>query len=515
MGITWLLVLAFAAPAFAAPALVEIGRFAEPTWAGSPPGDKERVFVTERAGKIFVIEDGAASLFMDLTATVLNGPGNERGLLSLAFPPGYATSGTFYAYVTAADDGRIEVREYTGANPVPRVLVSIPHNRTNHNGGQLQFGPDGLLYAGTGDGGGGDDPDRRAQDPLSQLGKLLKIDPATGTVTTASMGLRNPWRFSFHPDGRIIIADVGQGRREEINVGPPAANYGWPCLEGTLPGVVPDARCAGIESAVPVLEKTHGAPDGFCSITGGYVVRDPGLPTLHGRYVYGDYCNPALRSVDLAAPASDAAIPGLSAPGLSSFGEDGCARLLVVSLRGQVWRMTDGTPTPCEVEEPTPTPTASPTVTASPTATETAVPTVTAIPTETPTETATPSPTPEQTVTPEPTQLPSPTPTASPLPAVPTPAPTPVRVTPRPCAVSMRVTGQYSLAKRRYLSVALRTDAACRVTISAPSFTQVRVNLTPGQRRVVKLRRPRGAAKRITVTVRTPATTLRTTVRAP
>jgi glucose/arabinose dehydrogenase len=226
-GITLWLVLTLAAPAAAAPSLVSLGTFSQPTWAGSPPGDRERVFVAERAGVIRVIEDGASSEFMDISASVLATPGNERGLLSLAFPPDYATKGKFYAYVTAGGVGAIEIREYTGTNPTPtRVLLTVPHPRSNHNGGQLQFGPDGSLYAGTGDGGGGNDPDRQAQDPASYLGKLLRIDVATGTVTRAAMGLRNPWRFSFHPDGRIVLADVGQDAVEEINVGLPTTTAG-------------------------------------------------------------------------------------------------------------------------------------------------------------------------------------------------------------------------------------------------------------------------------------------------
>ena len=364
-GITLLLVLALAAPAAAAPSLVSLGTFSQPIWAGSPPGDKARVFVAERAGRIRVIENGVTSTFMDISGTVLSNS-SERGLLSLAFPPDYASSRKLYAYVTAQSDGRIEVREYTGNDVASvRVLLSIPHDQAgNHNGGQLQFGPDGRLYAGTGDGGGSNDQYGHAQNVDSRLGKLLTIDVADGTTTQVSVGLRNPWRFSFDPQGRIVIADVGQGAVEEINRGL-AGNYGWPCFEGRRTGPRADTRCA-TGTAQPLVEKTHGASgDGFCSITGGYVVRDPGLPTLLGRYVYGDFCNAALRSVDLDAPTTDAAI-GINVAGLSSFGEDACGRLLVVSLNGPVSRMTDGPSTPCEPEEPTPTPTptATPTATA-------------------------------------------------------------------------------------------------------------------------------------------------------
>ncbi|MBE2319112.1 PQQ-dependent sugar dehydrogenase [Solirubrobacter sp. CPCC 204708] len=469
---------ALATPASAAPSLVPLGAFDSPVWAGAPAGDKQRVFVAERGGGIAVIRDGAATTFMTVPRVLAGG---ERGLLSLAFPPDHALTGKFYAYVTAAGAGDIEVREYTGADPASeRVLVTIPHPRSNHNGGQLQFGPDGRLYAGTGDGGGRDDEERQAQDLTSRLGKMLRIDVATGTTEIVSRGLRNPWRFSFAPDGRIVIADVGQEAVEEINVGL-AADYGWPCFEGSQTGPRPDAGCA-TGSAMPAVE--HPQTDGFCSITGGYVVRDPGLPTLHGDYVYGDLCKSKLRAVDLADPttARELDVP-VSSP--SSFGEDGCGRLLVVSLEGAVSRLTDGESTPCadepgEPEEPTPTPTE--------------------VPTETPAE--------------EPVE----TPTASPLvqPAAATPAPTPVPRTAdtRPCTVSMRISGQRQLAKRRYLSIALRTDKPCRVTISAPSFRRVTVRLQPGPGRVVKLRRAYGTAKRISVLVRGPGADVRQTVRA-
>jgi hypothetical protein len=139
-----------------------------------------------------------------------------------------------------------------------------------------------------------------------------------------------------------VIADVGQNQREEVNVGL-ADNYGWPCREGAQ-AYLTDPGCDGAVLKEPVFDRPHSA--GFCSVTGGYVVRDPGLPTLLGRYLYGDYCNAPLRSVDLANPASDAAV-GLSMSGLSSFGQDACGRILVVSLDGPVYRLADGAPSAC------------------------------------------------------------------------------------------------------------------------------------------------------------------------
>jgi Glucose / Sorbosone dehydrogenase len=348
-GVLVALVFALAAPAHAAPALVKVGDFSSPTYATSAPGDGNRIYVVEKAGTIRIA--GQAAPFLDLTQDTLSDD-TERGLLSMAFAPDYATSGRVYVYLTTKPAGEIQIREYrrSAANPyiadpaTARTLAAIPHgDAANHNGGQLQFGPDGKLYAGTGDGGGGNDQFHHSQDPSSLLGKLLTIDTNAGGATIVAEGLRNPWRFSFdRGGGQLVIADVGQDQYEEIDLGL-AANYGWPCKEG-LHDHGSDPGCDSIPTAAPVLEHTHA--EGFCSITGGYVVRDPGLPALQGRYLYGDYCDAPLRSVDLANPASDAPI-GINVSGLSSFGEDACGRILVVSLNGPVSRLVDGAPSTC------------------------------------------------------------------------------------------------------------------------------------------------------------------------
>jgi hypothetical protein len=223
-----------------------------------------------------------------------------------------------------------------------------------------------------------------------------------------------------------------------------ADNYGWPCREGTL-AYLSDAGCDGVATHDPVLERPHSG--GVCSITGGYVVRDPGLPSLLGRYIYGDFCAPALRSVDLAAPASDAPV-GLSVGGLSSFGEDACGRIYTVSLNGPVSRIQEGAATPCGKPSPSPSPTATPT--------------------------------PIATVAGDP-------------PAV-------VRSA-RPCAVSLRVTGLRSVGRRHRLSVALRADEPCRATVSAPGFRTATARLVPGLRTVVALRTARLRRGRLDVRV--------------
>jgi glucose/arabinose dehydrogenase len=368
-----LVVLALAAvPASAHAAtvtLAKVGDFTAPVYVAAPAGDTSRVFVVQRGGAIALVKDGVVSTFADLTGRVLSG--DERGLLSMAFAPDYATSGLFYVYYTArSPTGQITVEELRRdpANPdradagYARVLLTIPHDQqSNHNGGQLQFGPDGSLYAGIGDGGSGGDPSGNAQDVTPapptvvagvnhdyRLGKILRIDRATGAFTIFSYGLRNPWRFSFdRATGDLIIADVGQDRYEEVNFAPApgngaGANYGWNRYEGvhTYPGGDPAGGAPG--TVLPVIEYPHGPA---CSITGGYVVRDAALPELARTYVYGDYCTGELSGAVLPGGAPHAL--GLNVPGLSGFGEDGCARVYATSLNGPVYRFaTTGACTP-------------------------------------------------------------------------------------------------------------------------------------------------------------------------
>jgi glucose/arabinose dehydrogenase len=365
------LVAALAPPASAAPELVKLGDFDTPVHVAGPPGDASRVFVVEQPGRIqlMVNGQGQATPFLDATADVL--AGGERGLLSMAFSPDYQSSGRFWVYMTvkaAASTngtvGQIQIREYRRADadhavPTPiRTLFTVDHNQAdNHNGGQLQFGPDGMLWAGTGDGGGSDNDavPGSAQSPTSLLGKLLRVDPnAGGPPAVWASGLRNPWRFSFdRENGDVVIGDVGQGAIEEVDWAPapargPGANYGWPCFEGRAA----HNSCSAPGAVAPTLEKTHSG-DGYRAIVGGYVVRDAGLPTLAGRYIYGDNSSPGLRSVVLATPSSDAAT-GMSLSGLSSFGEDACGHLFATSVSGGVYRIQDGALSPCPSGTPSP-----------------------------------------------------------------------------------------------------------------------------------------------------------------
>src|SRR5919108_1264018 len=350
------LALLCAAPAAAAPTLVELGRFASPVHVAVPPGDSQ-VFVVEQDGLVRLAGSGAT--FLDVTDRTDGG--GERGLLSIAFAPDYEASGLFYVFLTTTGSNYslqvIEFRRSAGdrsrADPASaRMLLSIPHpNQDNHNGGQLQFGPDGMLYVGTGDGGGGNDSEGNAQRLDRELGKILRIDPRTGAAAPGNpfgsrvwaYGLRNPWRFSFdRGTGDLVIGDVGQDAWEEVDRAPASGggvNYGWPCFEGTHPNV----SCTAPGATPPTFERSQGS--GYCSIIGGYVVRDPGLPTLAGRYLYGDICLAGLRSTTLVGD-DDRAEP-LSVPQLTSFGEDGCGRLYAVSQAGPVYRIQDGEPSPC------------------------------------------------------------------------------------------------------------------------------------------------------------------------
>ena len=352
------MVAGFFASSAQAAKLTSVGTFSSPVYVTAPPGDTSRLFVVEQAGRIRLIKDGVVqgTPFLDISGLVT--AGGERGLLSMAFAPDYATSGLYYVYFTSTTGpGDITVDEFrrSGGNPdvsdpAPRrTLFTISHSEfPNHNGGQLQFGPDGLLYAGTGDGGSGGDPHGNAQNPNSNLGKLLRINPANNAATPEvfALGLRNPWRFSFDRQTHdLIIGDVGQGREEEIDFAAApgrgqGANYGWNRFEGDL--TYPDGNPvssfpAGITG--PVI--THTAASGWHAIVGGYVVRDPALTDLAGRYLYGDEAKGELWSATLPV-ACDDAFTGLTVPHVSSFGEDASGHVYAVSLDGPVYRLDPG-----------------------------------------------------------------------------------------------------------------------------------------------------------------------------
>lgn len=319
--------------------------------------------MVEREGTIKVMRDGEPrGTFLDITGKVRCCDG-ERGLFSIAFAD-WKDSRRFYVYYTdGSGDLVIEEYRYRKNDPTRadrttgRKLLDIEHSRfSNHNGGQLQWGPDDLLYIATGDGGGGGDPLENAQDPGSLLGKMLRINPLrnpdgglkygiprdnpyvgeSGQDEIFSRGLRNPYRFSFDKD-RIAIGDVGQDRFEEIDFrtikGARGANFGWDNYEG-------NARFEGgtlDNHAKPVFTYSHSG--GRCSITGGYVARDEDLGSLRGRYLYGDLCTGEIRSIR-ASPggASDDSGTGLLKDGLVSFGTDAQENVYVIAS-GDVFRI--------------------------------------------------------------------------------------------------------------------------------------------------------------------------------
>jgi glucose/arabinose dehydrogenase len=332
--------------------LAELGAFDDPVYVTQPrAGDDGHLYVVEQCGRVqrIPIQGGDPELFLDVSELIVCG--GEQGLLSVAFAPDYADSGLLYVYYTdtEGDERIVEYRRTPGDPPTAdpdsaRELLAIEDFASNHNGGLLLFGPDDRLYAGTGDGGGSGDPERTAQDPDSPLGKLLRIDTDDGDTAIAALGLRNPWRFSFdRRGGDLWIGDVGQNELEEIDSATraeitardPDLNFGWSAFEGTQPFNA-DQRAPGARP--PTLE--YGRDRG-CSVTGGYVVRDPRLRTLFGRYVYGDFCEGELRSFTAEAgrPAGDDRALGPQVPSLSSFGEDADGHMYATSLEGPVYRL--------------------------------------------------------------------------------------------------------------------------------------------------------------------------------
>ena len=328
------------------PSLVPVVRgLTSPVWVGQAPGEPRRLYVVEQPGRIVVVENGRvrARPFLDIRPLVQTS-GNEQGLLGLAFSPQYARNRTFYVNYTAKPDGRTLVVRYraSAGRAIPgsaQVVLSVEQPYENHNGGHVLFGPDGKLWVGLGDGGSGGDPENRAQNPDSLLGKLLRLDVrrTRPEPELVAIGLRNPWRYSFdRRTGDLWIGDVGQGEIEEIDRLPRGTtglvNFGWDVYEGTKRY---EDKALGPGALVqPVAQYTHA--DG-CSVTGGYVYRGKAVPRLAGRYVYGDYCSGIVWS--LPAGGGSVRREPVEVPELTSFGEslDG-AQLYAVSRAGTIYR---------------------------------------------------------------------------------------------------------------------------------------------------------------------------------
>lgn len=351
--------------------LAPVTKVDQPTFLGAPEGAGDLAYVTERQGKVVLLDGGKeAGTFLDARRWV-GCCEVETGLFSVAFPPDYERSRRFYVYFTNRQDN-IEVDEFRSSRRNPRrasprtrrkVIEIRQTGDVNHNGGQVAFGPDGLLYLATGDGGSFDDPSGNAQRKGLLLGKLLRIDPTprrakgkrgygipssnplvgkAGRGEIYARGLRNPFRFAFDR-GRILIGDVGQDRREEVDVetvrSARGANFGWNVYEGTKRFGGGDIK----HHAKPAFEYPHNG--GACSIVGGYVVRDPKLKRLRGSYVYGDYCSGELRSLRVRGTRAgrDRSLGVGRRPGVVSFGLDARRRIHVIELEsGRISRLVAG-----------------------------------------------------------------------------------------------------------------------------------------------------------------------------
>jgi len=328
----------------------------------APAGDA-RLFIVEQPGRIRVVKNGTllAAPYLDLSAKLTSG--GERGLLGLAFHPNFATNGYFYVNYTDLQ-GNTQVERYHASpsadvadanSALPILNVTQPYS--NHNGGNVVFGTDGMLYIGMGDGGSGGDPQGNGQNLATLLGKMLRIDvdgaspykiPTNNPFVNQAgargeiwaLGLRNPWRFSFdRVAGLLYIGDVGQNAWEEVDVvtaNRAGVNYGWVTMEGKHCYNATTCNQSGLE--IPVLEYSHS--DG-CSITGGFVYRGSAIPAIQGHYFYSDYCTGFLKSFKYAAGAATIQHTWDVNPGsVLSFGEDSQGELYILSANGTVYRIT-------------------------------------------------------------------------------------------------------------------------------------------------------------------------------
>jgi glucose/arabinose dehydrogenase len=329
--------------------LVVVARgFDSPVHVVAPRSEPRRLYVVEQRGTVRVIERGRVrpGLFLDVRGRVQ--AGGEQGLLGLAFDPRYAANRLVYVNYTDRDGDTHVVRYRTnGRRALPasaRELLRVDQPYSNHNGGNLVFGPDGSLYVGLGDGGSGGDPEGRAQNPDSLLGKMLRLNvrrPGSASVIVG-LGLRNPWRYSFdRATGDLYIGDVGQGEVEEVDFTPRSRlggleNYGWDLYEGSRR--FEDGSPGPGQLVFPVFEYRH---DRGCTVVGGFVYRGRARPAQQGRYVLGDYCSGIVWSLRVSAGETRAVrVEPFRIAGLTSFGEDAAGELYAASQGGTVFRLS-------------------------------------------------------------------------------------------------------------------------------------------------------------------------------
>jgi glucose/arabinose dehydrogenase len=366
--------------------------FSKPVFVTAAPGDDERLFVVEQSGTIRIVKNGVVQdkPFLDITDRVHTpGGGDERGLLGLAFHPDYVKNGRFFVYYTdnnhengstgyqnlvefARADADTAKSDASGYGVQVEELLSLYDSESNHNGGMVAFGPDGMLYLGLGDGGGGGDQHGsfgNGQNLATMWGKILRLDVSTtpysippGNMTQVppnnptqgavvpeiwDYGLRNPWRFTFDPcTGDLYIGDVGQSAWEEIDIEPKGKgnrNYGWRLLEGSHPYNVENYDTSNV--VLPVDEYPHvmGATNIGCSVSGGVVYRASAVPALRGTYFYGDYCSGKIWSFSWDGAAiqnkTDRTADLGQAGNVVSFGQDNQGNVYVVDLAGNIFRI--------------------------------------------------------------------------------------------------------------------------------------------------------------------------------
>ena len=326
--------------------------FDSPVYVTAPRSEPGKLYVVEQPGVIRVLDNGKLrpQPFMDIRSRVTSG--GEQGLLSMAFDPNYAKNHRFFVYFNdKSGDVRVFKFRSNGTVGLPSTgvsLLDVNHREfSNHNGGQLQFGPDGLLYAGTGDGGSGGDPHNHSQNLSSRLGKMLRINvnKRGARWQVAGYGLRNPWRFSFDRLTKdLYIGDVGQDHWEEVDVRTPRQwrglnNYGWRVWEGRSRYTADQAPTKRGTLVFPIVVYSHSFG---CSITGGYVYRGKSIPSFRGRYIYGDYCSGTIWSLRSSGGKlrSGPRKEPFTVSNLSSFGEDAAGEIYATSLDGTVYKLS-------------------------------------------------------------------------------------------------------------------------------------------------------------------------------
>jgi glucose/arabinose dehydrogenase len=325
-------------------------------WVGPAPGDPDHLYLVQRSGTVLQLDAQGArqGVLLDLRSEVSTG--GEQGLLSIAFDPAYPRVARLYADYTDVN-GNTRVVAYTvvdGHAVRPQPLLTVGRPYPNHNGGLLLFDRTGMLLVGMGDGGNAGDPENRAQDLDSSLGKILRLDPRTGAPARGNpyaanryvwaLGLRDPWRFTLDTNGDLYLGDIGQARVEELNVVPPrmqrGANYGWSVYEGYDVFKEGELLTPGGPVILPALTLLH--TDGACSITVGPVYHGRALPALKGSLLYGDYCAGRLMTVTRTAwGVSEPRDLDLRAKGLQAFGVDTTGEVLVLTV-DRLYRLVPG-----------------------------------------------------------------------------------------------------------------------------------------------------------------------------